>query len=142
MHGCAPAALAGDEIGNDEEIVVEGEHMPAVLDWRVSVVDTIEIIEGAIGAPAVYRSLSGVRPMERSFWNRLRPIVHNERVVQRRRAEPVAHCGVDCVAAGARVDEERYAVPRERHRERVGVRVTGVVITVRSAVDDEMIAGL
>ena len=42
--------------------------------------------------------------------------------------------------AGARIDEQRHAVDRERQRQRVGVRVAAVQEAVRAAVDDEMIA--
>jgi hypothetical protein len=105
------AAFAGDEIGNHEEI---REGRACLVLNREYPSCTIEIIERAIGAPAI-PLLSGVRPMERSSWNRLRPIVDNgvlcSAVSGRSRIE------VDC-AAGARVDEERHAVPRERHRAR------------------------
>ena len=64
-----------------------------------------------------------------------------ERVVQRGRAQPIAQRRIGRVAAGARIDEQRHAADREGERQRVGVRVTAVLIAVRSAVDDEMIAG-
>ena len=94
----------------------------------VAIVRTFKVIEMLVRAPAVDPRIGDMRPVKRPVGNRLRPAVQRERVVEGRRPEPVAYRAARRVAARAGIDEERHPSHAERQRQRIGVRMAGVLV--------------
>ena len=139
VGGRRVGAAAAHEVRDDHEVVVQRQHTTAMLEGRIAVVRAVEEIERVVRAPGVDARVRDMGPMKRAARNRLRPLVDGHRVVQRRRSHAVAHRRIDRVARGARIDQQRQAAHRHRQRQCVGVRVPAVPISMRPAVDDDVL---
>ena len=129
-----------DEVGDDQQIARHRQNMALVHRRTIAVVRPAEIVEVLGRPPAFDAAVCHVRPVKRAAGDRLRSTVEHQRVVEGGRPEPVAKRAARGVAAGAGVDEQRHVMRRQRERQGVGVRVSAVLVAVRAAVDEQMIA--
>src|SRR5439155_25724347 len=60
----AMRALAADEIGNGDQVVVRGKHAPPMFDRRVPVVPRVEVVAVLLHVPLFDVSVRDVRPMK------------------------------------------------------------------------------